>query len=125
MNARFAVALPMVLIGLFVALMAWGSQSVSAQTFPAIDLDKAVAGGATEVVEGGKVTFTIVISNVGNGVPLQSVNVTDPMCALSSATKTGGDQDDLLEAPEKWSYTCVTTATTDEELSEDEEASRS
>lgn len=115
-NKRYAIALPMLFLGMMIAFLGWNTQRAAAQDFPAISLDKAVQGGATEVVEGGTVTFTLSVKNEGTNTPLQNVVITDNGCALSGPTKTGGDTDDWLETGESWNYTCVTTAVADGEL---------
>ena len=55
--------------------------------------------------------FTFAVRNVGD-TPLYDVKVTDNRCAPVSAkpvTKTGGDEDDVLEDAEVWTYTCTKT----------------
>ena len=58
--------------------------------------------------------FKFAVRSVGNS-PLHDVKVTDNRCAPVSATpvaKTGGDQDDVLEDDEVWTYTCTKTVPT-------------
>jgi plastocyanin len=71
-----------------------------------------VKSGPAVVHHGDKMDFTFAVRSVGNS-PLHDVTVTDNRCApLSLASKTGGDQDDLLEDGEVWTYTCTKTVPT-------------
>ena len=70
-----------------------------------------VKSGPAQVHHGDKMDFKFAVRNTGNS-PLHDVKVTDNRCAPVSATpvsKTGGDQDDLLEDAEVWTYTCTKT----------------
>ena len=81
---------------------------VNTKLAPAIEVVKA---GPAQVHHGDKMDFTFAVRNVGNS-PLHDVKVTDNRCAPVSATpvsKTGGDQDDVLEDAEVWTYTCTKT----------------
>lgn len=102
--------LPVVLLATLVALLGLGQNSVSANTAPAISLDKSIDGGLTEAPVGATITYTLKVTNSGN-VPLQTVSVVDTQCTVGAATKTGGDTDDDLEVGELWTYKCVVNTT--------------
>ena len=73
-----------------------------------------VKAGPAQVHHGDKMDFTFAVRSVGNS-PVHDVKVTDNRCAPVSATpvsKTGGDQDDVLEDNEVWTYTCSKTVPT-------------
>ena len=55
--------------------------------------------------------FSFAVRSIGNS-PLHDVKVSDDKCSPVSAdpvTKTGGDEDALLEDGEAWTYTCTMT----------------
>ena len=73
-----------------------------------------VKSGPAIVHHGDQMDFKFAVRSVGNS-PLHDVKVTDNRCAPVSATpvsKTGGDQDDVLEDGEVWTYTCTKTVPT-------------
>jgi hypothetical protein len=81
---------------------------VNTKLAPALEV---VKSGPAQVHHGDKMDFSFAVRNVGN-TPLHDIKVTDDRCAPVSATpvsKTGGDQDDLLEDAEVWTYTCTKT----------------
>jgi Prealbumin-like fold domain len=81
---------------------------VNSKLAPAIEV---VKSGPAQVHHGDKMDFSFAVRNVGN-TPLHDIKVTDDRCAPVSAapvSKTGGDQDDLLEDAEVWTYTCTKT----------------
>jgi hypothetical protein len=70
-----------------------------------------VKAGPALVHHGDKMDFSFAVRSTGNS-PLHDVAVTDDKCAPVSAapvSKTGGDDDVLLEAGEVWTYTCTKT----------------
>ena len=70
-----------------------------------------VKAGPALVHHGDKMDFTFAVRNAGNS-PLHDVKVTDNRCAPVSTdpvSKTGGDDDALLEDAEVWTYTCTKT----------------
>ena len=56
---------------------------------------------------GDTIEYVLTVVNTGDH-PLTDVTVSDPACATAPVlkTKTGGDQDDVLEPGEVWTYTC-------------------
>ena len=82
---------------------------------PAIHVEKQVRkAGAGEFGErvalhvGDQAEYRMVVTNTGDDTPLQAVTLTDPNCA-PIAGPTGDEGDQLLEAGEEWTYTCVRT----------------
>jgi large repetitive protein len=70
---------------------------------PGIDIQKTGPAGAEH---GENITYTLAVTSTGDA-PLQNVTPTDSDCgAISAPTRTGGDQDNLLEPGETWTYTC-------------------
>ena len=70
-----------------------------------------VKAGPALVHHGDKMDFSFAVRSTGNS-PLHDVKVTDDKCSPVSAapvTKTGGDDDALLEDGEVWTYTCTKT----------------
>jgi hypothetical protein len=68
-----------------------------------------VKSGPAQVHHGDQMDFSFAVRSVGNS-PLHDIKVTDDRCAPVSAapvSKTGGDQDDVLEDGEVWTYTCT------------------
>src|SRR4029079_19688393 len=62
---------------------------------------------------GDNVTFTYAVSNPSsNNGSVSDVVVSDDKCANveGPVSKTGGDDDDLLDPGETWTYTCTTPA---------------
>jgi uncharacterized repeat protein (TIGR01451 family) len=61
---------------------------------------------------GDTVTYTFVVTNPGD-VPLTAINLTDPRCDNSPqlVSKTGGNQDNVLNEPETWNYSCTHAVT--------------
>jgi plastocyanin len=67
-----------------------------------------VKSGPALVHHGDEMDFSFAVRSTGNS-PLHDVTVTDDKCSPVSAapvSKTGGDDDDLLEDGEVWTYTC-------------------
>jgi len=56
---------------------------------------------------GDTIEYVLTVVNTGDH-PLTDVTVSDPACASPAVlkTKTGGNQDDVLEPGEVWTYTC-------------------
>jgi hypothetical protein len=55
------------------------------------------------------VTFTFTVTNVGD-VPLSDITVADDKCPNATLkSKTGGNQDAILDLTETWTYTCTMT----------------
>jgi len=76
------------------------------QVAPEIEIVKT---GPAEARRGDTITYTMKV-RVPIDVPVHNVVVSDPKCdpgTLSPPTKTGGDQDDILEFGEVWTYTCT------------------
>ena len=73
-----------------------------------------VKTGAPDVVhDGDNVTFTYSVSNpASNTGSLSDVTVSDDKCAnvTGPLTKSGGNDDDLLDPGETWTYSCTTPA---------------
>ena len=73
-----------------------------------------VKTGEPDVVhDGDNVTFTYAVTNPSsNNGSVSDVAVTDDKCAnvKGPVSKTGGDDDDLLDPGETWTYTCTTPA---------------
>ena len=73
-----------------------------------------VKTGSPDVVhDGDNVTFTYAVSNPSsNNGSVSDVVVTDDKCANveGPVSKTGGDDDDLLDPGETWTFTCTTPA---------------
>ncbi len=77
---------------------------------PAINISK--TGSATQAHVGDSVIYTLTVTNAGTSnpkAPLSNVQVTDTRCDAAPVlqTKTGGNQDNLLEGVEIWTYTCT------------------
>ena len=69
-----------------------------------------IKGGPARAHVGDTITYTFDVSLIPNSPPLTNVTLTDPVCdpsTLVGPTKTGGDQDAVLEAGEVWSYSCT------------------
>jgi hypothetical protein len=73
-----------------------------------------VKTGSPDVVhDGDNVTFTYAVSNPSsNNGSVSDVTVSDDKCAnvQGPVSKTGGDDDDLLDPGETWTFTCTTPA---------------
>lgn len=70
---------------------------------PSINIDTT---GPAEVVHGGNVPLTYTVTTDGD--PVAGVSVSDPDCSpVTGPVKTGGDQDNLLEQGETWTYQCT------------------
>jgi hypothetical protein len=73
-----------------------------------------VKTGTPDVVhDGDNVTFTYAVSNpASNNGSISDVVVSDDKCSdvKGPLTKTGGDDDDLLDPGETWTYSCTTPA---------------
>jgi uncharacterized repeat protein (TIGR01451 family) len=71
-----------------------------------------VKSGPTLAHVGDNVTYTLVVTNIGN-TPLSDIDVTDPKCdsAPELQSKVGGDNDSSLELGEIWTYTCTHVVT--------------
>ena len=85
---------------------------------PAINVAK--TANPNVIYAGNTVTYTFVVTNVGTNPggagkpPLSNVTVSDPNClTISAPVKTGGDQDDILEDAEVWTYTCSKAVSAD------------
>jgi uncharacterized repeat protein (TIGR01451 family) len=66
--------------------------------------------GPAQAHVGDTITYTFDVSLIPNSPPLTNVTLTDPICdpsTLAGPTKTGGNQDALLQAGEVWSYSCT------------------
>ena len=76
---------------------------------PAINLTK---DGPALAHVGDTVTYKFVVTNPGD-VPLTNVSLTDPKCNAAPVlgSKTGGNNDDVLDLTETWSYTCTHVVT--------------
>lgn len=76
---------------------------------PAIKVDKS-ADPTSLPANGGNVTYTYLVSNIGN-VPLLDITIDDDKC--SPLTFGGGDTDSdgVLDTSETWKYTCTDTIT--------------
>jgi uncharacterized repeat protein (TIGR01451 family) len=73
---------------------------------PAIHVEKS---GPAAVEHGDNMTFTFVVTNAGD-VPLSNVTVSDDTCPNATLqSKTGGNQDAILDLTETWTYTCTMT----------------
>lgn len=84
---------------------------VNTKLMPGIEV---VKSGPTVVHHGDKMDFSFAVRSIGN-TPLHDVKVSDDKCSPVSAapvTKTGGDQDAVLEDGEVWTYTCSMTVPT-------------
>jgi uncharacterized repeat protein (TIGR01451 family) len=69
---------------------------------------KIVKTGPASALAGDDVAFTLTVTNPGDQ-PLSNVVVTDARCDASGPdlqSKTGGNQDNVLDPPETWTYTC-------------------
>lgn len=86
-----------------------GAPDCPPQNTPVIEIEK-TASPSNLPAGGGPVTYTYTVHNHGT-VPLSNVTVVDDTC--SPITFTGGDSDanNVLNAPETWTYTCTTTVT--------------
>ena len=85
---------------------------------PAINVAK--TANPNVIYAGNTVTYTFAVTNVGTNPggagkpPLTNITVTDPNClAISTPVKTGGDQDDILEDAEVWTYSCSKAVSAD------------
>jgi uncharacterized repeat protein (TIGR01451 family) len=68
-----------------------------------------VKGGPALAHIGDTVEYSFDVSlKDGTIIPLHDITLTDPRCnsAPTLVSKTGGNQDDILEPGETWSYTC-------------------
>ena len=80
---------------------------------PNINVDKTAS--PTVIRSGDTVTYTYVVTTTSTD-PLSNITLTDDKltgACLAAPVKTGGNQDDLLDAGEAWTYTCTTTLTAD------------
>jgi uncharacterized repeat protein (TIGR01451 family) len=71
--------------------------------------------GPAQAHVGDTITYTFDVSLIPNSPPLTNVTLTDPICdptTLAGPTKTGGNQDAVLETGEVWSYSCTHQITT-------------
>jgi uncharacterized repeat protein (TIGR01451 family) len=85
------------------------------QTFtvenPQVNLEKT---GPATADRGGTITYNFKASVPTGGEPLHDVVLSDPKCdpgTLTPPTKTGGDQDDIMEVGELWEYSCTHVVT--------------
>ncbi len=73
-----------------------------------------VKGGPDLAHVGDTITYTFAVS-LTTSTPLGNITLTDPICSAAPAlvSKTGGNQDAILESGETWNYSCthVVTAT--------------
>ena len=83
--------------------------TVPATPMPLIELIK---DGPQEAKVGDSIVYELTVSIPGSQ-SLHNVTVSDPGCDSTPtlSSKTGGDQDDVLELGEKWFYTCPHTVT--------------
>ncbi|MBD2158600.1 DUF11 domain-containing protein [Leptolyngbya sp. FACHB-16] len=86
--------------------------SIPVQQKPSLNITKnATVPGGTANVAGEVITYTISLQNTGNQT-LTGVTVTDPSVNnLSRGQDSTGDNDNLLEVGETWSYTATHTVT--------------
>ena len=79
-------------------------------TPPGINVVK--TANKAEVHAGDSVIYSYAVTNTGLS-PLSNVTLVDDKCqSVSGPTKTGGDQDALLEQGETWTYSCTSTLQT-------------
>ena len=78
-------------------------------TNPAINVEK-VANPTSLPAGGGSVTYTYVVTNVGD-TALSNVTVVDDKCAPVSFVSGDTDVDSELDLLETWTFTCTTTLT--------------
>ncbi|HEX9124334.1 MAG TPA: hypothetical protein VF984_13425, partial [Actinomycetota bacterium] len=71
-----------------------------------------VKGGPALAHVGDTITYTFDVS-LTTSTPLTNITVTDPICNAAPVlgSKSGGDQDDVLEPSETWHYTCAHVVT--------------
>src|SRR3954469_18743239 len=72
-----------------------------------------VKSGPASALSGDDVQFNLAVTNPGDQ-PLSNVTVTDARCDAVGPTlvsKTNGDQDNVLEPGELWTYTCTAHTT--------------
>jgi len=82
------------------------NEEVSIEYNPLISIEKSADVQTAKV--GDIIHYTIVVQHApeSDGSPISNVVVTDSLGGtLTSVTKTGGDQDDVLKAGEVWTYT--------------------
>jgi len=74
-----------------------------------------VKGGPAMAHLGDTITYTFAVTNTTD-TPLHDITLTDTKCdsAPTLVSKTGGNQDDILEPGETWSYTCTHVVTADD-----------
>src|SRR5205823_6529334 len=74
---------------------------------PAIQVVKSASRTSVSAT-GGSVTYTYLVANTSPAAafdPLSSVSLSDTDGTPTLVSKSGGDQDNLLEAGETWTYT--------------------
>ncbi len=71
-----------------------------------------VKGGPSLAHVGDTITYTFAVS-LTTTTPLGNITLTDPICNAAPAlvSKTGGNQDALLESGETWNYSCTHVVT--------------
>ncbi|MGH2730180.1 MAG: DUF7507 domain-containing protein, partial [Actinomycetota bacterium] len=81
------------------------SVTLSAAALPTIRINKT---GPAEAQRGDTITYTLEVTIPSGNLPLTNITVSDPRCDAAPVlqSKTGGDQDDTLEAGELWTYKC-------------------
>jgi uncharacterized repeat protein (TIGR01451 family) len=97
-----------------ISLPTGGSVTCTFENTKVITSIEIVKTGTPDVVhDGDNVTFTYAVSNpASNNGSLSDVTVTDDKCAnvTGPISKTGGNNDDLLDPGETWTFTCTTPA---------------
>jgi hypothetical protein len=79
-----------------------------ADVLPSIRVNK--TAGTNTVHSGDSVTFTYAVHNLGVE-PLSAVAVTDDKCSPVTQTGGDGDDDELLDLTEVWTFTCTAEIT--------------
>jgi uncharacterized repeat protein (TIGR01451 family) len=90
----------------------WGLSGPSGGPIAALNIVKqaSVPGGSADAV-GEEISYSIMVSNVGS-LALTGVTVTDPLVSdLTRGLDAVGDNDNILEVGEVWSYTAHHTVT--------------
>lgn len=67
-----------------------------------------VKGGPSLAHVGDTITYTFAVS-LTTATPLGNITLTDPICSAAPTlvSKTGGNQDAILQSGETWNYTCT------------------